>query len=706
MDPCSGAQDIMRCDLCDTTAVHMHCETCLTNLCKSCVGDHISMEESMDHKVVRYQSRKSGSLYMSCASHRARRCGVYCSHCDKPVCSVCLASGDHTGHTVSQLLDVFNSRRGSILKENRDLEDDILPTYEQEALEAKSRMSLLENQHRDRLAYISEHGLKFHKEVENVVTDLKRRVSEAKRQQLETLEKHLAEIYQTISLIRQTVSENAEMLESLELSKSFQQENMNEFKLPPPKYCPSLPQFKPNQIGIEQLSMLFGTLSKTPYNDIITETPTTGATDNSPSTENEYISDLEDPINEPKTTEHHFFNQKHGEAEEHVTDMTESDHEPEVYVPNYRIMNKTKKEIRAPGPSPKLPEADPAPNTRSKLPEVDSAPNTRPKLPEADTAPNTRPKLPETDTAPNTCPKLPKAQSVPPVVKEPHNRDPSQTSLKSVNSSVENFFVEPIILGTMDTDYSMLYNVTGLSCEEIWTSGNGRFMKLYSISQGLLLKKVRTESKNTPTDIAVTSNGDLVYTDGERKTINVLKRDTIEEMIRLKNWKPLNIYSASSGDLLVTMHSDDYKQAKVVRYSGSEEKQTVQFDERGRALYSCNSKIKYVTENENLDICVADQGAKTVVVVNHAGKLKFTYTGHTPAPKNKSYRPYGIATDSRGNILTADDYNQCVHVIDRNGKFLAYIECGLRYPWGLYVDTNDNLLVAEDTKVAKIRYLN
>jgi hypothetical protein len=345
-------------------------------------------------------------------------------------------------------------------------------------------------------------------------------------------------------------------------------------------------------------------------------------------------------------------------------------------------------------------------NTPSKLLETDTAPNTRSKLPEANSTPITKSKLLEVNAASNTRSELLETQFVPPVVKEPQKDYSSQTSLKTAILPLKKLVVEPVIFGTMKTDYSMLYNVTGLSCEEIWTSGDDCFMKLYSISQGHLLKKVRTESKNTPTDIAVTRNGDLVYTDKESRTVNVVTRGKIQEVIKLKNWKPLNISGASSGDLLVTMHSNDHKQAKVVRYSRFEEKQTVQYDDLGKALYSCNSTSKYVTENENLDICVADQGAKTVVVVNHAGKPRFRYTGHAPSPRNKPLRLYGIATDSQGNILTADDYNQCVHVIDRNGKFLGYIECGLRYPWGLYVDTNDNLLAAEDTEVARIRYLD
>ncbi|XP_061168993.1 uncharacterized protein LOC133178268 [Saccostrea echinata] len=153
---------------------------------------------------------------------------------------------------------------------------------------------------------------------------------------------------------------------------------------------------------------------------------------------------------------------------------------------------------------------------------------------------------------------------------------------------------------------------------------------------------------------------DLVYTDYSNRTVNIVKNEKIEEMIRLQNWRPSGVCSISSGELPVIMDSDHYKKSKAVRYSGSTEKQTIQFDDKGNSLYSQSLLFKHITENRKLGICIA--GA--VVVVNQAGKLRFRYTEHTPAPKNQPFSPLEITTDSQSHILTADNNNACVYIID------------------------------------------
>ncbi|XP_062602296.1 uncharacterized protein LOC134264013 [Saccostrea cucullata] len=266
---------------------------------------------------------------------------------------------------------------------------------------------------------------------------------------------------------------------------------------------------------------------------------------------------------------------------------------------------------------------------------------------------------------------------------------------------------EPELITSIDTGYDRLYSVTCLSDEEIWTTGDDNIVKLYNL-QGKLLKSMQTKSGNSPRDIAVTRSGDLVYTDPDKRTVNIVKNYQIQEVIRLQGWIPNYVCSTSYGDLLVTMVSDDKEQSKVVRYFDSTEMQTIQFDSEDKPLYSTNS-IKYISENRNLDICVADCEAHAVVVVNQAGKLRFRYTGH-PSPIMRSFYPYGITTDSQSQILTADQYRNCIHILDQDGQFLRYIRyienCDLNSPSGICVNTRDNFFVAElSGNVKKIKYM-
>eukprot|EP00105_Crassostrea_gigas_P010627 XP_011425976.1 PREDICTED: E3 ubiquitin-protein ligase TRIM9-like [Crassostrea gigas] len=113
----------------------------------------------------------------------------------------------------------------------------------------------------------------------------------------------------------------------------------------------------------------------------------------------------------------------------------------------------------------------------------------------------------------------------------------------------------PRVITAIDTGYIHLFGVTCLNDTEVWTRGDSdNMMKLFNL-QGELVKSIQPKSGNGPEDIAVTRSGDLVYTDGKDRTVNIMKNRQIQTVIRLQGWIPGGVCSTSSGDLLVVMNT-------------------------------------------------------------------------------------------------------------------------------------------------------
>ena len=269
---------------------------------------------------------------------------------------------------------------------------------------------------------------------------------------------------------------------------------------------------------------------------------------------------------------------------------------------------------------------------------------------------------------------------------------------------------EPRVLKEINTGFGgwlyRLYSVSTLNDDEIWISGSDKTMKLFNL-QGKLIKSAQTKSENRPMDIAVTRGGNPVYTDYKDNSINLVTDEQVQQLVKLQGWKPYGICCSSSDDLLVIMDSDDREETKVVRYSGTMEKQCIQWESQGQPLFPSGPifNFKYLCENRNLDICVADNFNGAIVVVNAIGELRFRYTGSTSINKG-AIHPRGITTDSKGRILTSSSGNNLIHIVHPDGHFLCCIDdCGLQIPLDLCVDSRDNLFVAEykTGKVKKIK---
>nr|XP_034305186.1 uncharacterized protein LOC117682189 [Crassostrea gigas] len=553
MDPRHSAQDVHRCDLCETAIVHSYCDFCHVNLCVPCIGKHIS--DGYDkHKIVRFQERRLTLIYPNCGKHPQKNCKLQCKECSSFVCSSCMASDQHKGHSFVEVTEVYKTKKNIIEKDTKELENHISPKYKEITLELENQLANLDGEYEKLTSVISKQREDWHREINIVINKVKIEISELKAKHIDILKKHLNEIKQIQSLINKALRAMEEIKESTEVSPTIEYSSkIEEFSKLPPKVKLSVPTFILNPIDREKLYGLFGQIS-------------------------------------PLSTA----------AEENVL-------------------------------------------------------------------------------------------------------SPNQT-----NTSVRELLDEPELLSTIQTGHKILCSVTCLHKDGIWTSGWNNEVKCFDV-KGSLLQTIKTKSGDWPSDIAEDSEGNILYCDGKTVTVNKVKHRETKELIRLQNWKISKMCVTSNGDLLVTMYNSTFgAQSKVVRYSGSTVKQTIQFDAEGKPLYSGNTIIKYITENGNYDICVADLEVRSVVTVNQEGKLRWRYTGHPSVTKNETFKPCGIKTDSQSCILIADRDNHCVHILDQNGQFLRYIDnCDLKNPQGLYVDNNVNMFVCEYYKgnVKKIKYL-
>ncbi|XP_065933424.1 E3 ubiquitin-protein ligase TRIM71-like [Magallana gigas] len=262
MDPRSTAQDVHRCDLCETAIVHSYCDFCHVNLCKPCIGEHIS--DGYDkHKIVPFQERRSTLIYQKCEMHPQKNCKFQCKDCNNIViCSSCALSKQHKGHYFVELVEVYKTKKEDIEKDTKELENHISPTYEKIALEVEHQLANLDGGYEKLRTTISKHGEKWHKEIDIVINNVKTELNEIKVKHREILQKHLDEVKQIQSFIKQTLLALKELEQSTEVSSTIEYSSkIREFSKLPPKVMVTMPTFISKSIEPRKLYNLFGQLT-------------------------------------------------------------------------------------------------------------------------------------------------------------------------------------------------------------------------------------------------------------------------------------------------------------------------------------------------------------------------------------------------------------------------------------------------------------
>lgn len=158
---------MQRRDLCETAIVYSYCVFCHVNLCKQCIGEHIS-DGYHKQAIVPFQERKSTLIFPKCATHQHKNCDFKCKDCEVFACSSCVGSKQHNGHDILEFVDVYKKQKINIDKNMEEYENILSPTYEEIVLDLENQIDNLDGGYEKLTTEMSTHGEERHKAIDMV----------------------------------------------------------------------------------------------------------------------------------------------------------------------------------------------------------------------------------------------------------------------------------------------------------------------------------------------------------------------------------------------------------------------------------------------------------------------------------------------------------------------------------------------------------
>lgn len=241
-----------------------------------------------------------------------------------------------------------------------------------------------------------------------------------------------------------------------------------------------------------------------------------------------------------------------------------------------------------------------------------------------------------------------------------------------------------------------------------WINDDYKDIMLKNVHDDTLHKiSDRPEKEDSSGSFTINNEHELIYI-SKNLSVEKLSTELTKTTVIIQNWihgwKPRCVYwSPTSDSLLVGMRSIRLNCGMVTRYKPTGElKQVIRYDNNRLELYR---NPCFIIENNNGDIVVSDSGT-AVVVTDHKGKDRFSYTG--PSSMSR-LEPRGICTDPLSNILVCDNVSESVHVIDKNGQFQFLLRLK-KDKWDIFglsynVHSKQLWIGSQDSKIYVLRYL-
>ena len=210
-------------------------------------------------------------------------------------------------------------------------------------------------------------------------------------------------------------------------------------------------------------------------------------------------------------------------------------------------------------------------------------------------------------------------------------------------------------------------------------------MYLYE-SGGKVLRSVTVKKKVSINDMAVKRSGEVIVTNTDQKVRMVNAKGKVTTLINAAPFDAFGVCLTEMEEIVVCMAGQGDKNHLAV-YSPDGRRKVSEV--RGRGADNKNLITDpYRVVQIGQDFCVVN-GDENVVSVDRTGRVRWVYEGRT-AYLGRDWDPSGICCDKYQHVFVTDQYNDCVHCLDREGQFIQLIltekQVGWVYHWGIAVD--------------------
>ncbi|XP_063434537.1 uncharacterized protein LOC134715912 [Mytilus trossulus] len=287
--------------------------------------------------------------------------------------------------------------------------------------------------------------------------------------------------------------------------------------------------------------------------------------------------------------------------------------------------------------------------------------------------------------------------------------------LQSVDILLPEVKVSLSVVNQYQPNLTMVSYLTTCPDDTLWIACHSDKVIHKLKPEGTSLKKISTFNIMV-NGMAITESNDLLLGVVGKSRLQMISSTTGKVTDTVYNIDPLllsAIHVTSSGQIILGGGTVEGRRVVIVINENGDREAVYEYDKLNQPIFSYPRSI---TTTNNGNIHVSDYTSKEecgkVVVLGQAGDVINIYKGDTEINKEVPFRPTGIVTTPRDNVIVVDADNDTLHILNHSGQLITYIktsEHGIEYPYTLAFSSTGQLYIgctkdstAKEAKLYKV----